>query len=147
MKHFIMIIIAFPILFMGCGETCDTQPEVSFKPVDEQGKAVVGSNGIYNPDSLKATYLQITGKDTTIREITNTTTFEKRDSVFSIYLPSSGLRVLYLSYSTNDSDTLTFTITENKKRQPMCVDITFSYNGVKVCEKCDLNSTHNVIKK
>lgn len=147
MKHIIIIIVAFSILYMGCFETCDTQPSISFKPVDEQGKAIVGLNGVYHSDSIKATYLQIIDTDTTITEITNTTKFKKRDSVFRIFLSSSGVRMLYLNYSINDTDTLRFDITENKRREPMCVDITFTYNGVMVCEKCDLNTTHPIIKK
>lgn len=147
MKHLIMIIIAFPILIMGCSETCDTQPEISFKPVDEQGKAIVATNGIYNADSLKLLYQSVQGNDTSYVDNTNMSSFQQSDSVFFIHTSSQGEDIFLLRYSSNDIDTLTFDITENKKRQPMCVDITFTYNGVEICNKCDLNAIHNVIKK
>lgn len=134
------------LLLIGCGETCYMPPELYFKPINQGGQVIIGSKGVYSIDSMKLVSLQINGNDTTYIDKTNTFEFYKGDSLLSISLPSDGVKVMYLAYSYEDNDTLIFEIIQNKKNKPTCTDVIFKYNGKIICNNCNLENIHTIVK-
>lgn len=146
MKNLFLFFLSISLLIEGCIETCDTQPEIFFKPLNQAGQVLIGSKGMYPLDSLKLIFLRINDNDTTYIDLSNLSSFGKKDSILSISLANSGNEIMYLSYTYDKKDTLNFEITYNKKQTPTCADIVFKYNQQTICTNCNLNDIHNVIK-